>query len=459
MILLAGIVILYIFFMNFVVPRDFYVTYDIGGEKDSNSPYLSPLARITEPIDESYRNITQNLVYLDAAIPRNSDEITVSVTFKDALPENSVFSIGAQQSSEWNYTYNKVYDKKLNNLINYPYVENSPRVYRINQDKSLTGFNEILEGSSVGTDIDISPPTINQSYNLENLNIQTPLRGSHSFYIYLKDNLKLNVKKTDLNWYEGEDNLTITLKTLEGQIVGEEKILDDGIVIVNKSKAKTQEGNLDISNLTEGTYLLEFSDFDGIIKEFSLNTNKIITKKVFLAGNSLYQLPQNTTTLFINSTGSGSLSLRTYHTQGFQSINLNSEKALLNTTEEAKIVPLSTGEYDLKIPDNDIILESDSFISFSNESFFMPFRYNLIKDSRNLTTLDYFLTNYDPLVEEDGWNTASTKFNIKNLYVSNGKLSLLLNFPHLGNNETAMIQVPISQINIKIHKPGIFEDN
>jgi hypothetical protein len=51
---------------------------------------------------------------------------------------------------------------------------------------------------------------------------------------------------------------------------------------------------------------------------------------------------------------------------------------------------------------------------------------------------------------------VSTAFNLKDLYISDGKLSLLFNVPHLGKNETKQYEIPIDWINITVHKDGIF---
>ena len=59
------------------------------------------------------------------------------------------------------------------------------------------------------------------------------------------------------------------------------------------------------------------------------------------------------------------------------------------------------------------------------------------------------------------WIIASTTFNLKDLYINQDKLSMLINIPHLANdkNQTNMQYIPVDWINITIHKNGIFEKN
>jgi hypothetical protein len=55
------------------------------------------------------------------------------------------------------------------------------------------------------------------------------------------------------------------------------------------------------------------------------------------------------------------------------------------------------------------------------------------------------------------WLITSTSFNMKDLYIKDGKLSLLFNVPHLAENanKTNMEYIPLDWIKITIHKDGI----
>lgn len=56
------------------------------------------------------------------------------------------------------------------------------------------------------------------------------------------------------------------------------------------------------------------------------------------------------------------------------------------------------------------------------------------------------------------WGVTSTSFNLSNLTVVNGKLSMVFNVRHLNPNITQYVDrpVPIDWINVTVYKPGLF---
>lgn len=124
----------YILASNFIISQDFNYFYDIGSQQDAKSPYLTPLNRISEIINDSnlnYRNLTSQLVYFIAPIPRGSENINVTAKFKDNFPLNAVMSIGASDNMTfWNYKYNLIRDKS--NSTNNWLI--SSTTFNINQD-------------------------------------------------------------------------------------------------------------------------------------------------------------------------------------------------------------------------------------------------------------------------------------------------------------------------------------
>jgi len=54
------------------------------------------------------------------------------------------------------------------------------------------------------------------------------------------------------------------------------------------SKITKQKIVLKASGLNEGVYRLELSDFDGLVTNLKINSNKVVAEKVFLADNEIY---------------------------------------------------------------------------------------------------------------------------------------------------------------------------
>lgn len=96
--------ILYLFYANIIASQEFNYFYDIGTE---NENYLSPLVRISSPVlEESYRNLTSQLVYFNVPIARGSHDVNVKIRYKNVFLENQKFSLGARNQENWSYQWN-----------------------------------------------------------------------------------------------------------------------------------------------------------------------------------------------------------------------------------------------------------------------------------------------------------------------------------------------------------------
>jgi hypothetical protein len=101
-----ALIFLYLINANILSPHEFNYFYDIG-TGDEN--YLSPLVRISEPvIEESYRNLTSQLVYFNIPIARGSETVNVSVKYLNVFLENQKFSLGARNQENWSYQWNEL---------------------------------------------------------------------------------------------------------------------------------------------------------------------------------------------------------------------------------------------------------------------------------------------------------------------------------------------------------------
>ena len=286
--LIPALIFLYLIYNNIMASHEFIYFYDIGGDN-----YLSPKQRISDTVyleNSSYRDIKQNLVYFSVPFARGSSKVVIRTKFKDNFPQKSVFSLGAKDQPNWHYKWNVIYNSVLSNLQEFT-DENG--MYKVNKDLDDYTIEELIQGSGfvIAASKDFKEsPVKGEDYIGESI-INYSLRGGHIFYIYAANNISLEVQKQDLNWYNGSDELEISLLNSEGELKGNLTIEDDGILEVNKAKGNMQEGKLEISNLSEGVYRLEFSDFDGLIREIKINTKKIVAfERVYLADSSIFNL-------------------------------------------------------------------------------------------------------------------------------------------------------------------------
>lgn len=114
-----------------------------------------------------------------------------------------------------------------------------------------------------------------------NLVINTTLRDAHTLWTYAANgSLEVGVTKQDLNWYEGSDELTIEVYSLEGELRGNTTIQDDGDQRMSGIRGPLQQGNLTLAGLDEGAYRLELKcGGDLLIRQIKVNQQKLVVEK------------------------------------------------------------------------------------------------------------------------------------------------------------------------------------
>lgn len=464
-ILIPILIVNYLIYANFLLSHDFEYTYDIG----NNENYLSPAARVSAAVegDENYRNLVSNLVYFDVPIARDAEKIIVEVKFRDNFPIDGVMSIGAKDEEVWHYNYHRIYNPTLDFMLNSP---NKEGVYLVNQEREVVGFEELQNERNVVIATDKSYPVKQNSvsgYRKEKTVIANSIRGAHTAYIYAERDLELKVTEKDINWYEGADELNVALYDLEGNLISSMKIEDDGETGVSKKQTPEQTGILRAENLKRGIYKIEFEDFDGLITKIEINTNKIVFEKVFLADNSLYNVQTKPSRIYTETGRSGQLIFTTYHAAGIQKVDFkkNGVAGVFDVFKEDEPVYMEVedGEYEMNIPQNDVIVSGNSYISFSKENYFEPFSQKVIAIRNDIDWLernvDYIVTDYRPPVQKGNWLVGATEFDInqEELFVKDNKLSMVFNIPHLSQEEFQNQTIAVDWIKITVHKPGLFE--
>ena len=111
---------------------------------------------------------------------------------------------------------------------------------------------------------------------------------------------------------------------------------------------------------------------------------------------------------------------------------------------------------------NDLTVSGPGYFAFSEENYFEPFKQTVVGlgDFEWVReNADYVLTDYESPEAIGKWIIARKEFNIKDehLVVKNGKLSMVLNVPHLGTEIENAQDIPVDWIKIKVYKPGVLK--
>jgi len=453
---------IYVILMN-TIPFGGYQIYsaDLGSFNDifHDLKLTSPLSRISNRIfnnssNINYREINSSLVYLDltSSLLSRSSKIDLEVKFKDNFPENQKFILGARDKQEWSYYWKPVY------IPFYQSLEplSSVRTFEINQPSEIEIILlQIPEGSTIATYSQINNTLSPAAYEPGNEYISATLRGTHTFYTHAKDTINIAVSKQDMNWYNGTDELKIKIS---GNSLAREFIIPDDGNNITGDKGFIQTQSFSVENLTEGIYRIDMeNDADLTINSISINQKKLVAEgRIFLIDPTTiyFELPRKQTLYF-----------QTYHQSAAQNLTIAGTAARsVEIAERATTynITLSAGNYTITSPKGDVIIEGPTYFSFDKESYFRPFKYEIVPLKYDL---DWIKNNVDYVIIPDlnvtdlgdGWKIGRASWEAKDLYIKDKTLSFCINIPHLSKEEYKNYTIPIDWIKVTVTKPSIFE--
>jgi len=337
------------------------------------------------------------------------------------------------------------------------------------EDYTIHDFLTNTPGVKLATDQEIVMPDFKiENYVPSDFKIKTSIRGSPTFYVYIKGDFVVEVEKLDLNWYENKDELEINLYYLNKTLIASETIKDDGEddKNVDKNNDDTDHGKLSVSNLEEGVYKLELeNNEDMLITNIKLNQNKIILYQTYFPtqNDAYFNNSEKTSKIYFKAEEPVILTAKTAHNSATgQTLRINKFELEIDRINKNYIIelPALEGFYELTSKKNDITITGPEFFSFSEYSWFNPFRWENTELREDVTYLeknaDYVLVEYKPVSDlGNGWKLAETSFGIEDVFIKDDKLSLLLNAPHLAENkdETNKMHISIDWIKSTVHKP------
>ena len=249
--------------------------------------------------------------------------------------------------------------------------------------------------------------------------INTSLRGTHEFYVYLNESLNLTVWKQDLNWYDGADDVSVELWNMDGsRLICQDTIPDDGIV--NQSSEATApvvKNTFCALDQEPRTYLLKLkfvkgsnSYTDFATEKIKINTNKIITK-----GNLL---PLKETELYTSASIGSPISFYYWHMGKNQDITIEGEyknTISLSKENQTQIIPASiSGKNTIYFPKGDLWIYSNLHFSFTESSHFEPYSIKFNQDT-NPSILIYDGNYRSWIYKEDNIALMADNIKIKNI--------------------------------------------
>ncbi len=253
------------------------------------------------------------------------------------------------------------------------------RIYSINNNFTIpvsSFLSSPPEGSIIAASVPVGINTKSTATYKDSNSIISELRGDHTFYIYTKRNLSLSVTKQDLNWYNGSDALDIKLYSPSNKLVKSITIPDDRNLGNNGHRGPWQTGILE-AILDEGVYKVTMTGgygADSLIRRLELSNGNIVIQNPYLAG-ALYT-SDTKFNLYTKAVKGDRLKFLTYHTEGLQTVNVTGDSysqslkiSAVNTPFYIDLPP-SNELYKIEVPKGDVIINANSYFSFSSDSYF-----------------------------------------------------------------------------------------
>ena len=274
-------------------------------------------------------------------------------------------------------------------------------------------------------------------YKNATLDISQTFRGTHSFLIYIKDSLNLTLGKQDLNWYNGIDEYSVELYNLDGGLLFNETMQDDGIINVSNQKS-AQSRTFFHDGIGEGLYELRFVNLkggnnasDSTMTNIRINTDKLVTRgTIFLLdpGTLYFELKRNGE-IKINAKLAQNISIR-----GSSKKDVVIDKKLLNKWITSE---LPRGSYTMSIKGN--IFVSGANFAFTKGSLFQPYDYEINDESSDWV----IISNYQMEKDKNGWITAKKEFRGSDLELMNNK-TMVFGIRKKGENEMTLDEFKIT---------------
>ncbi|MCX8093342.1 MAG: hypothetical protein N3E50_04165, partial [Candidatus Goldbacteria bacterium] len=318
-------------------------------------------------------------------------------------------------------------------------------------------FNNVPAGSVIATNINIKQKPIKiENYTPGNLDINVSLRGNHTLYVYAKDNLNLEITKQDINWYKNEDTMVVKISDMAGNLIREELLPDDGEAEASKITKTAQTRKINIPNIKEGVYRIDLlNNADTFIRRIKINQSKLVVQnKIFPVDNKLYKITETKPLrIYTKYEMDYKIDFSTAHREGLQDVMINNR--IFKIEDKHKTLSyLMKGHKNLieiYLPKNDISVTVPGYFSFTKDSYFEPFDY-YVTSLENYKDADYIYTDYkEPIIDGD-WMIGEVTFDIKEVYVKDGKLSIMLNARHLRDEKYKSYTIPVDWIKVTLHR-------
>ncbi|MBT4121932.1 hypothetical protein HOE31_03220, partial [bacterium] len=210
--------------------------------------------------DIYWQSINNEPVYFETRLPQTFDKAEVEVMYQNNDLPLIQIGLNNMGSNEWNYDFKPLENKLLDNLDWFKLESSDKALYQ--RKKQYLSIDQFLEEKDTLTNFAAYNYDIDRKFTIPNYLasddykvMDKTLRGTHSFYTYIKDEaLDFVFTIQDINRAEGLDELKIKLYNDQGILIYEKKVDDDGLISKYDPASASRNINFYFEGLAEGAY-------------------------------------------------------------------------------------------------------------------------------------------------------------------------------------------------------------
>jgi len=197
------------------------------------------------------------------------------------------------------------------------------------------------------------------------------LRGGFKMKVLLDKYLNLEITKTELNWYEGPDDIEMILSDSDGKIICGSISNDDGDITKDQKQSKNSK-ELFCPNIEKGVYDLNIKPVGEPSNDFIIEDLKINTKKLVFEGEIH---PKNPIDLYLQNFETSQLKFYYWIPGLDQTIFFEGEnstesfKLESSDIEKEKIMALLPGKWKMRLPKGGLTISGANF-ALNEENWF-----------------------------------------------------------------------------------------
>lgn len=427
--------------LGFLAERNLLIFAPLQAEFDFSRPsgwisFLKPRGRVSEIKEEAgkfYQSIVGEPIYIESNIPLSFfKKAEIVLNYKN--PEQDILELGLVTKN--GYDLRPLQNKVLDDL-SWPKIC-ADGVCLWQKEKKYESIGDFMENQPAAEKIGVYYYELGRPYRLPDYkpseryqSFNYSLRGAHQFYTYIKDeDLDFMFTFEDMNRSVGADEVEVNLYNEENNLVKNWIMTDDGNSEANEVVVTPRQLKLNIGDLSEGVYRLEISASDDIFLRDIQTRQKYLSfiGEIYLGDNiNSTVTSQKDATLFGNSREVAAV---TTHDEGRQTLSFTGENLFIEKTHIQYYYKNSAGNFSVRVPVSDILLQGDGLWSFSEKNFFDP-RQRRVADSRDLEGLNFVIARYQPLASNSEWQTRGASFNLYNARKEKGKVRFIISAPGL----------------------------